>query len=107
MSSLSDSAAVSGFWVKGQWALTCEFERATTSPLPRVPAEPLHQSNLSMKEHFEDLSAWKEQQREQRVFLETKLEEARVHIEELKLEKQKMGGGLEEVGRVGGAPGDS
>uniref|UniRef100_A0A3P8WUX8 Optineurin n=1 Tax=Cynoglossus semilaevis TaxID=244447 RepID=A0A3P8WUX8_CYNSE len=40
--------------------------------------EALRQTNLTMKERFEGLSAWREKQREERNFLESRLEEATV-----------------------------
>ena len=46
-------------------------------------------TNLSMKERFEDLSTWKEKQREERDFLEGKLDEARRRIEALTLDDQE------------------
>uniref|UniRef100_A0A8D0D5H4 Optineurin n=1 Tax=Sander lucioperca TaxID=283035 RepID=A0A8D0D5H4_SANLU len=61
--------------------------------------EALRQTNLTMKERFEGLSAWREKQREERGFLESRLEEARGRMEELTLELSKR---TEEEGRTGG-----
>lgn len=43
-----------------------------------------------MKERFEGLTAWREKQQEERTFLESKLEEARKHIEMLTLQNQEL-----------------
>lgn len=43
-----------------------------------------------MKERFEGLSAWREKQQEERNFLESKLEEARNHIEALTLQNKEL-----------------
>ncbi|XP_078098705.1 optineurin [Sander vitreus] len=61
--------------------------------------EALRQTNLTMKERFEGLSAWREKQREERGFLESRLEDARGRMEELTLELNKR---TEEEGRTGG-----
>ncbi|KAF1372539.1 hypothetical protein PFLUV_G00266550 [Perca fluviatilis] len=61
--------------------------------------EALRQTNLTMKERFEGLSAWREKQREERGFLESRLEEARGRMEELTLELNKR---TAEEGRTGG-----
>lgn len=61
--------------------------------------EALRQTNLSMKERFEGLSAWREKQREERDFLESRLEEARSRMEALTLQNQELGR------RTGGAVG--
>lgn len=63
--------------------------------------EALRQTNLSMKERFEGLSVWKEKQREERNFLERRLEEARGLMETLNLQNQDLTRRLEEAG---GAP---
>lgn len=52
--------------------------------------EALRQTNLSMKERFEGLSAWREKQHEERHFLESKLDDARKHIETLTLQNQEL-----------------
>uniref|UniRef100_A0A672H452 Optineurin n=1 Tax=Salarias fasciatus TaxID=181472 RepID=A0A672H452_SALFA len=65
--------------------------------------EALRQTNLSMKERFEGLSVWKEKQREERHFLENRLEEARGRMETLNLQNQDLTRRLEEAG---GAPGE-
>lgn len=66
--------------------------------------EALHQTNVSMKERFEGLSVWKEKQKQERVFLESKLEEARKINQGLKEENQDLkkrlearGGGLQSL----------
>ncbi|KAB5541964.1 hypothetical protein PHYPO_G00086020 [Pangasianodon hypophthalmus] len=73
--------------------------------------EALKQTNLTMKERFEGLSAWKEKQKEERGFLEKRLEEAKQRIQTLdsenellkkrvqEMEKQHSGG---EQGEGGG-----
>ncbi|XP_053170029.1 optineurin isoform X2 [Scomber japonicus] len=66
--------------------------------------EALRQTNLTMKERFEGLTAWREKQREERGFLESKLEEARGHMEALTLQNQELSKKLE---GAGGAPGGS
>ncbi|KAM6896159.1 optineurin [Lycodopsis pacificus] len=67
--------------------------------------EALRQTNLSMKERFEGLSVWRVKQREERVFLESRLEEARGHMESLTLQNQELGKRVEGDGRTGGALG--
>lgn len=67
--------------------------------------EALRQTNLSMKERFEGLTAWREKQREERVFLESRLEEARVRMEALTFQNQELSRRLAEEGKTGGAPG--
>lgn len=62
-------------------------------------SEALRQTNLTMKERFEGLSAWREKQQEERNFLESKLEEARNHIEALTLQNQEMSGKTGEEGK--------
>lgn len=70
--------------------------------------EALRQTNLSMKERFEDLSAWREKQREERDFLESRLQEARVRIEALTLQNQDLSRGVAGEGKPGGVlPGSS
>lgn len=70
--------------------------------------EALRQTNLSMKERFEDLSAWREKQREERDFLESRLQEARVRIEALTLQNQDLSRRVAEEGKPGGVlPGSS
>ncbi|XP_059182330.1 optineurin [Centropristis striata] len=65
--------------------------------------EALRQTNLTMKERFEGLSAWREKQREEKDFLENRLEEARGRMEALTLQNQELSrkveaeGGLLEV----------
>ncbi|XP_040886550.1 optineurin [Toxotes jaculatrix] len=67
--------------------------------------EALRQTNLRMKERFECLSAWREKHREERDFLETKLEEARGRIEALTCQNEELSKRLEGVEKAGGAPG--
>lgn len=67
--------------------------------------EALRQTNLTMKERFEGLSVWREKQRQERDFLEGRLEEARGRMETLTLQNQELSKRLEEGGRAGGAPG--
>lgn len=43
-----------------------------------------------MKERFEGLTAWREKQQEERNFLESKLEDARKHIDMLTLQNQEL-----------------
>lgn len=67
--------------------------------------EALRQTNVTMKERFEGLSVWREKQREEREFLESRLEEARSRMEALTLHNKELSKKLEEVGRAGGASG--
>ncbi|XP_058482321.1 optineurin [Solea solea] len=69
--------------------------------------EALHQTNLTMKERFEGLSVWREKQREERDFLERRLEEARVRIEVLTRHNKDLSRRLEESGGAGEALGTS
>ncbi|XP_070784960.1 optineurin [Enoplosus armatus] len=68
--------------------------------------EALRQTNLTMKERFEGLSVWREKQREERDFLESRLEEARGHMEALTFQNRELSKKLEVDGRTGGALGD-
>uniref|UniRef100_A0A3B5L9D5 Optineurin n=1 Tax=Xiphophorus couchianus TaxID=32473 RepID=A0A3B5L9D5_9TELE len=52
--------------------------------------EALRQTNLTMKERFEGLTAWKEKQRQEKDFLEKRLEEARRCIETLTVQNQEL-----------------
>ncbi|KAI5093895.1 optineurin [Silurus meridionalis] len=52
--------------------------------------EALKQTNLSMKERFEGLSAWKEKQKEERGFLEKRLEEAKHRVQTLESENELL-----------------
>ncbi|KAM4615292.1 optineurin [Polymixia lowei] len=65
--------------------------------------EALRQTNLSMKERFEGLTAWREKQREEREFLERKLEEARGRMEALTTHNQELSKKLEELGGAEGS----
>lgn len=56
-----------------------------------------------MKERFEGLSAWREKQREERDFLESRLEEARTRMEALTLQNQELNRRLGEEAKTGGA----
>ncbi|XP_042367588.1 LOW QUALITY PROTEIN: optineurin [Plectropomus leopardus] len=67
--------------------------------------EALRQTNLTMKERFEGLSAWRQKQKEERDFLESRLEEARGRMEALTLQNQELTRRTEEEGRIGGAAG--
>ncbi|KAJ3612012.1 hypothetical protein NHX12_020291 [Muraenolepis orangiensis] len=67
--------------------------------------EALHQTNVSMKERFEDLSVWREKQREERSFLEDNLEKARGRLEALAAENQELQAKVEE--QRGGGPAKS
>lgn len=66
-------------------------------------SEALRQTNLTMKERFEGLSAWREKQREERDFLESRLEEARGRMEALTQQNQDLSKRLEEAGLAGGS----
>ncbi|XP_062851217.1 optineurin [Trichomycterus rosablanca] len=52
--------------------------------------EALKQTNLSMKERFEGLSAWREKQKEERGFLESRLEEAKARVQALEAENEQL-----------------
>ncbi|AWO97748.1 putative optineurin [Scophthalmus maximus] len=67
--------------------------------------EALRQTNVTMKERFEGLSVWREKQREERDFLESRLEEARGRMEALTRHNQELSRRFEEGWRPGGAPG--
>lgn len=58
-----------------------------------------------MKERFEGLSAWREKQREERDFLESRLKEARDRMEALTCQNQELGGKAGADGKPGGAAG--
>ncbi|KAI3366922.1 hypothetical protein L3Q82_009565 [Scortum barcoo] len=64
--------------------------------------EALRQTNLTMKERFEGLSAWREKQQKERDFLESRLEEARSRMEVLTLQNQELS---KRLGETGGALG--
>uniref|UniRef100_UPI0037E7B0FC optineurin n=1 Tax=Semicossyphus pulcher TaxID=241346 RepID=UPI0037E7B0FC len=64
--------------------------------------EALRQTNLTMKERFEGLSVWREKQREERGFLEGRLEEARGRMETLTVQNQELSKRLKEEGSTGG-----
>lgn len=68
-------------------------------------SEALRQTNLTMKERFEGLSVWREKQREERSFLESRLEDARVRMEALLLQNQELSQRMGEV-KPGGAVGN-
>uniref|UniRef100_A0A3Q0R5U2 Optineurin n=1 Tax=Amphilophus citrinellus TaxID=61819 RepID=A0A3Q0R5U2_AMPCI len=67
--------------------------------------EALRQTNLTMKERFEGLAAWREKQKQDRDFLENRLEEARGGIEALTLQNQELNMRLEEARRTAGGVG--
>ncbi|KAM4712201.1 optineurin isoform 2-T2 [Anableps anableps] len=64
--------------------------------------EALRQTNLTMKERFEGLTVWKEKQRQEKDFLENRLQEARRCIETLTLQNQELSKKLEVGGASGG-----
>lgn len=68
-------------------------------------SEALRQTNLTMKERFKGLTAWREKQREERDFLESRLDEARVRMEALTLQNQELSRRIGEEGKPGGAMG--
>ncbi|RVE56281.1 hypothetical protein OJAV_G00219800 [Oryzias javanicus] len=68
--------------------------------------EALRQTNLTMKERFEGLSAWREKQKQERDFLEEQLREAQRSMESLLSQNQELSRTLAEAGRGGGAPGE-
>ncbi|CDQ92310.1 unnamed protein product [Oncorhynchus mykiss] len=59
--------------------------------------EALKQTNVSMKERFEGLSVWREKQREEKEFLEGKLDEARSRMEALSSHNQELSMKVEEL----------
>uniref|UniRef100_A0A3Q3WFC4 Optineurin n=1 Tax=Mola mola TaxID=94237 RepID=A0A3Q3WFC4_MOLML len=67
--------------------------------------EALRQTNLTMKERFEGLAVWREKQQEERVFLESRLEDARVHMEALTLQNQELSSRKGEELKPSGATG--
>lgn len=67
--------------------------------------ESLRQTNVAMKERFEGLAAWREKQREERDFLESRLKEARDRMELLGRQNQERSGKAGEDGKPGGAAG--
>lgn len=69
-------------------------------------AESLRQTNLMMKDRFEDLAVWREKQRGEQDILERQLEEARVHMEALTHQNRELSGKTGEDGNLGGAAGD-
>lgn len=74
----------------------------TTTQCPHVyPAEALKQTNLSMKERFEGLSAWKEKQKEERDFLEQRLEEAKTRLNAMDVENEALKKRVEEREKSG------
>lgn len=62
----------------------------------------LHKTNQTMRERFEGLTAWREKQREERDFLESRLEDARVRMEALTVQNQELKRRMEEEGKTGG-----
>nr|AAH55628.1 Optn protein [Danio rerio] len=63
--------------------------------------EALKQTNLSMKERFEGLSAWKEKQKEERDFLEQRLEEARTRLNTMDVENEALKNQVRELEKSG------
>lgn len=59
-----------------------------------------------MKERFEGLAVWREKQREERDFLEGRLEEARVRMEALTRHNRELNGKTGIDGNAAGAPGE-
>lgn len=68
-------------------------------------SEALRQTNLTMKERFGGLAAWREKQKKERDFLESRLEEARVRMDALTLQNQELSRRTGEEGKPGGAVG--
>uniref|UniRef100_A0A3B4AXQ7 Optineurin n=1 Tax=Periophthalmus magnuspinnatus TaxID=409849 RepID=A0A3B4AXQ7_9GOBI len=60
--------------------------------------EALQKANMSMKERFEGLAAWKEKQKEEKDFLQSKLTETKARIESLMVENQDLRKKLESQG---------
>lgn len=52
---------------------------------------------MSMKERFEGLSVWREKQREEKEFLEGRLDEARGRVEALSSHNQELSMKVEEL----------
>ncbi|XP_043964490.1 optineurin isoform X1 [Gambusia affinis] len=69
--------------------------------------EALRQTNLTMKERFEGLTVWKEKQRQEKDFLEKRLEEARRCIETLTVQNQELSRRLEAGGGAQSAEADA
>ncbi len=65
------------------------------------PTEALKLTNLSMKERFEGLSAWKEKQKEERDFLEKRLEEAKTRLNTMDSENEALKKRVEELEKSG------
>ncbi|KAI4903891.1 hypothetical protein NFI96_017562 [Prochilodus magdalenae] len=65
--------------------------------------EALKQTNLTMKERFEGLTAWKEKQKEERGFLESRLEEARERVRTLDVENELLKNRVQELESHAGA----
>ncbi|KAM9403290.1 optineurin-like isoform 7-T11 [Salvelinus alpinus] len=59
--------------------------------------EALKQTNMSMKERFEGLSVWRDKQREEKEFLEGRLDEARGRVEALSSHNQELSMKVEEL----------
>uniref|UniRef100_A0A3P9K6H1 Optineurin n=1 Tax=Oryzias latipes TaxID=8090 RepID=A0A3P9K6H1_ORYLA len=68
--------------------------------------EALRQTNLTMKERFEGLSAWREKQKQERDFLENQLKEAQRNMESVVGQNQELSRKLADVGKAGEAPGE-
>lgn len=65
------------------------------------PTEALKQTNLTMKERFEGLSAWKEKQKEDREFLEKRLDEARAGLSAVDAENETLKKKVQELEKTG------
>ncbi|XP_036373763.1 optineurin isoform X1 [Megalops cyprinoides] len=68
--------------------------------------EALKQTNISMKERFEGLSAWKEKQKDERNFLEGKLEEAKERVSTLTKRNEELKRRLQALEGPGGGGGE-
>lgn len=65
------------------------------------PTEALKQTNLTMKERFEGLSAWKEKQKEERDFLELRLEEAKTRLNTMDAENEALKNQVKQLEKSG------
>ncbi|KAL1275494.1 hypothetical protein QQF64_035117 [Cirrhinus molitorella] len=81
----------------GFWFIYDEWGHQSPTELK----EALKQTNLSMKERFEGLSAWKEKQKEERDFLEQRLEEAKTRLNTMDVENEALKKRVEELEKSG------
>lgn len=65
------------------------------------PTEALKQTNLTMKERFEGLSTWKEKQKEEREFLEKRLQEAKARLSAADAENETLKKRVQELEKSG------